>query len=396
MALAAGASDVQHAAPYVPRLALERALAELSEGIGKTPACAALTGASGLGKTRLLHVLHERLSGGFESYYLSFPALEANEFWSGVSAAVGLGTGDEDRSVVLGRARSLHGDGSGLVLLIDNAGGISAERVNDLVDACATPGLSIVLALRGDELAEGVTLPDLLRRIDLGAALSLSEARAYAQARLRQLDPGGALAAQLTPRALGELHELSGGIPARLDALLCAWHGDNDTHASEVMNTDTSEAMPAMDPVDRLRAAARERHPFPTPIERVQLQLTQPLVRLGLSALFVLLIGGFWYFALQRGGSGTSIGVPVDEFRARGEANAPARAPAHEATAAEPGGLAVPAPAAEPANTLPPATEPANAAPPAATATPEAETPRESVRRLIGSFLEFAGLARHG
>jgi hypothetical protein len=383
MALAAGASDVQHAAPYVPRLALERALAELSEGIGKTPACAALTGASGLGKTRLLHVLCERLSGGFECHYLSFPALGANEFWSGVSAAVGLGNGDEDRSVVLGRARSLHGDGSGLVLLIDDAGGISAERVNDLVDACATPGLSIVLALRGDELAEGVTLPDLLRRIDLGAPLSLSEARAYAQARLRHLDPGGALAARLTPHALGELHEASGGIPARLDALLCAWHGDRETHASEA----TPAGGAAVDPVERLRAAARDRHPFhaPTPIERAQLRLTQPLVRLGLSTLFVLLIGGFWYFALQRGGNGTSIGVPVEQFRARGEANAPVRAPAHEATAAEPEGLAVPTPA----------TEPENATPDAAAATPEPETPRESVRRLIGSFLELAGLG-HG
>ena len=83
---------------YVPRLALESALAELSELIGKTPACAALTGAAGLGKTLLLRVLHERLAGAFECLQLPSlgrsSALAPAELWSSVSAAIGLGSGE--------------------------------------------------------------------------------------------------------------------------------------------------------------------------------------------------------------------------------------------------------------------------------------------------------------
>lgn len=367
------------AAPYVPRLALERTLAELSELIGKTPACAVVTGEAGLGKTRLLLVLQERLAGAFECFYLSFPALEAGEFWSGVAAAVGLGVGDDDRGVVLGRARSLHGDGSGLVLLVDDAETLSGDRVADLLDACETPGLSIVLALRGDELAEGVALPDPLRRIDLGPPLSLTEARAYAQARLRHLDPSGGLAAQLTAGMLADLHGSAGGNPGRLDALLDTWMRSSSAASTE-------DAPVAADPLHRLRAAARERNasgepPVPVSISRLQRELARPRVRLGLSALFVLLIGGFWYFALQRAGSGASIGVPVEPFPPRSAPLAPSLTPALDPST-PPEAPATPASNAEPASTLAPADE-----------APVAETPRESVLRLIGAFLERTGLA---
>ena len=217
---------------YVPRLSLELALAELSELIGKTPACAALTGEAGLGKTLLLHVLRERLSVTFECLYLPFGRLDPNGFWSGVSVAIGLGSGDDDRGAVLGRARSLAADGSGLVLLVDDAGAIPAAFQAELIAACATPGLSLVLAFASGELAQQGTLPAQVRRIDLGPPMTPVETRAYAQARLRQLDPEGSSSARLGVRAAAEMHEASDGVPARLEALLDAWRRSFAAEAS--------------------------------------------------------------------------------------------------------------------------------------------------------------------
>ena len=96
-------------AAYVPRLAAEAALAELGEVIGKTPACAALSGEAGLGKTLLLKVLRERMLGAFECLYVPFPRLSPDELWRWAAVALGLGSGDDDRGAVLGRARRLRG-----------------------------------------------------------------------------------------------------------------------------------------------------------------------------------------------------------------------------------------------------------------------------------------------
>jgi type II secretory pathway predicted ATPase ExeA len=101
---------------YVPRLALESALAELCELIGKTPACAALTGELGLGKTLLLRVLRERLTGAFECLYLPAPHPAPTDLWSRLALAFGLGSGDDDRGAVLGRHAAWRRR-SGLVLL---------------------------------------------------------------------------------------------------------------------------------------------------------------------------------------------------------------------------------------------------------------------------------------
>jgi hypothetical protein len=293
------------ASAYVPRLALESALAELSELIGKTPACAALTGEAGLGKTLLLHVLHERLAGAFECLHVPSAAVD---LWGWVAVTIGLGTGDDDRSAVLGRARSLAADGSGLVLLIDDAAALAASTRSDLIAACETPGLSLVLTFDTQELAELGSLPAQLRRIDLGPPMTLAETRAYVQARLRGSDPNGALHGNLGAEPFAELYEASDGVPARLHAWLGAWLR---SPAAEPSPTSQAVEPAALPTATQEPAAGAPDHRVLELLGR----LHDPRTQLGAALLFVILIGGFWYLALQRGGP-PSVGVPVDAFEA--------------------------------------------------------------------------------
>ena len=207
----------------MPRLALESALAELAEGIGKTPACAALTGEAGLGKTLLLHVLRQRLEGSFDCLYVSFPRLAAPELWRWVAVALGLGRGEDDRGAVLGRATRLAAEGMGLVLLVDDAGALPAAARGELIAACSTTGFSLVLAFDSADHPQLASLPAHVRRIDLGPAMTLAETRAYVHARLRRVDPDGAFAARLGPERLAALYEASGGVPAR--SMRCSTSG---------------------------------------------------------------------------------------------------------------------------------------------------------------------------
>jgi type II secretory pathway predicted ATPase ExeA len=303
---------------YVPRLAL----AELAEEIGKKPACAALSGDAGLGKTLLLHVLRERLEGSFECLYVPFPRLEPPELWRWLAVALGLGRGDDDRGAVLGRARRLAAEGMGLVLLVDDAGQLPAAARTQLLAACSTRGLSLVLAFDTADAAQLASLPPQVRRVELGPPMTLAELRAYVHARLRRAGADDALTARLGPAELAALHEASGGVPAQLHARLEAWLGDPSAGLAPAPRSAAAGVARAEAPVRGARPAGR-------------LDLS-PRLRLALAALFVLLIAGFWSFALQRGPGVASVGVPVEPL-------APPAAP----------------PMPEPGPTLPPAAVPA-------------------------------------
>ena len=298
---------------YVPRLALESALAELCELIGKTPECAALTGEAGLGKTLLLRVLRERLAGAFECLYLPSPHPAATDLWSSIAMAFGLGSGDDDRGAVLGRACSLAADGSGLVLLVDDAAALPASMREELITVCETPGLSLVLAFDSEALPQLGALPAQVRRIDLGSPMTLVETRAYVQARLRSIDPEGAVSGRLSAGRLTELHAASGGIPARLHALL-------DAHlrsaAAEPSTAQSDEPSPIESETAAAQLAAEPvvTRALPGALLKLLAQFQRPGVQLSVATLLGILIGGFWYFALQRVGGVASVGVPVERF----------------------------------------------------------------------------------
>jgi len=322
-------------AAYFPRLALESALAELAEGIGKTPSCAALTGDAGLGKTLLLHVLRERLEGSFECLYVPFPRLAAPELWRWVAVALGLGRGEDDRGAVLGRALRLAAEGTGLALLVDDAGALPPATRAELIAACDTTGFSLVMAFDSADHPQLANLPAHVRRIDLGPPMTLAETRAYVHARLRRVDPDGAFAARLSPQRLAALHEASGGVPTRLHALLEAW-----------LRNPNAEPLPTSVPSPLAAAAEPAETETIAPVEQTARRparpsgllahLERPRNQLALAALFAALIAGFWMFALQRGPGVASVGVPVERFEAPGEEVAPAPAPPAEHAPAAP------------------------------------------------------------
>jgi len=351
-----------NASDYVPRLALESALAELCELIGKTPACAALTGEAGLGKTLLLRVLHERLAGAFECLYLPSPHPAPADLWSFTAVAFGLGSGDDDRGAVLGRARSLAADGSGLVLLVDDAAALPASLREELIAACGTPGLSLVLAIDSEDLPQLDALPAQVRRIDLGSPMTLVETRAYVQARLRGGDPEAAVSGRLSAGQLTELHDASGGIPARVHALL-------DAHLRSAAAEPSAAPSDEPSPIESETAAAHTAAEpvatwaLPSAFQGLLTQLQRPRVQLGVAALLGILTGGFWFFALQRVGGVASVGVPVERFEVPNREPAPALTlPAPAVPVAEPA-PATPEPSAKQAPAIsPPVSAPQAAA----------------------------------
>jgi hypothetical protein len=351
-------------AAYIPRLALEAALAELGEVIGKTPACAALSGEAGLGKTLLLKVLRERLLGAFECLYVPFPRVSADELWRWAAVALGLGSGDDDRGAVLGRARRLRDEGSGLLLLVDDAGALPPATRAELLAALETTGFSVVLAFSSEDHAQLGSLPPFVRRVELGPPMTLSETRAYVHARLRRVDPDGAFAARLTVERLAALHEASGGVPARLHALLDAWlHAvAADAPSAPTERAGSSVPVPVMTAMPKLP-------PLPEGLRIWAQRLERPEVRLSLIALVVMATLGAWLFAWQKGPGVASVGVPVERLEvpsAQPAQLAPVPVEDSSDVAAEP-----PPETADPVEVAPPAPEvvpPVDAAPP-----PEAE-----------------------
>jgi type II secretory pathway predicted ATPase ExeA len=319
---------------YVPRLALEAALAQLVEAIGQTPACAVLIGEPGLGKTLLLRVLAERLEGAYECLYVPFPRLDPAEFWTWVAAAIGIPRRSDDRKAVLEYARERAADGQGVVLLVDDAGALPPETRDELIDACRNAGFALVMTFSADDRMQPVDLPPYVRRIELGPPMTPVETRAYVRARLRRVDPEGVIAERLDSARIAELHEASGGVPARLHALLDAWLRGRPV---EPPLTAPPEPMPVPTPTRPAVAVARE--PFFRRREKRRNQLA-------LAILVVLLFAGYWRFAPQRAPSVGASDVAAEPPREQ--------APPPETTEL------VPAPAPEPA--LEPALEPEPAA----------------------------------
>jgi hypothetical protein len=240
---------------YVPRLALESALTALQEAVAASPACAALVGEPGLGKTLLLRVLAERVEGAFESLYVPFPRLAPHELWAWAAAALGVAGSGDDRVAVLAHAQRSRDDGMGLLLLVDDAGALPPETRTELISTCRAPGLALVMAFSTDDGALLAQLPADVRRVEMGPPLTLSELRAYVRTRLRRVDPTGIISARLGSTRMTELHEASGGVPARVHVLLDAWL------RGRRVESPAAPARPAARPVALAPSAA----PDPTP-----------------------------------------------------------------------------------------------------------------------------------
>jgi type II secretory pathway predicted ATPase ExeA len=408
----AGASDpfalTADPAAYCPRAAHEAALFALGERLAETPACAALVGEAGLGKTLLLHVLADRCQGASECVYVPFPRLEPAGLWRWVAAGLHAGGTAGDRAAVLAHARRRREEGRRLMLLVDDAGALPPETLRDLIAACLCD-IGLVLALTPADVARMGGLPAPIHRVDVGPPMTLAETHAYVNARLRRADPSGGMAERLDAQRVAELQRAAGGVPARLHVLLDAWlRGAAPEAALEarrpepapLTEPDREPAAAALAPPARHRvrpaAQARERRTLLRGLQRRRSVL--PLV-----LLVLLAIGGVWRFALPPESWRQLAGAPEERMRAARSEPPPAAAPppgpaapaqteifepeaalAATPQAAAAAGLAAASPAEpppqgpsaearEPAPAEPPALESAAAAPPVVAAEPVPE-----------------------
>jgi hypothetical protein len=164
-----------------------------------------------------------------------------------------------------------------------------------------------VLAFSSADHAQLQSLPAFVRRVELGPSMTLSETRAYLHGRLRRIDADGAIAARLTADRVAALHDASGGVPARLHALLDAWPGVAAAGATRAAQGEaTPHAPAAAAPVDDLPKLPEAVRAFARRFER-------PAVRLSLITLVLIATLGAWLLAWQKGPGVASVGVPVQQ-----------------------------------------------------------------------------------
>ena len=119
---------------YVPRPATDEALAALVKTLREGRRPAALLGPPGLGKTLLLHLVGRRLDDRLRSVYLPYAALPLDELCAWALSLLGFSQSSDTIGDLLQTANELLSRGSGLLLLIDDAGALPLPTARKLGD----------------------------------------------------------------------------------------------------------------------------------------------------------------------------------------------------------------------------------------------------------------------
>lgn len=204
---------------YVPRAETEAALGRILRALEEQRRPVALTGPAGLGKTLLLHLVAERARRPWRPVYLPYAALSPEGLCAWALSALGEAPADSPAEALDAVARELHERDSGVLLLVDDAGGMPRETARWLRDRVGAAeeamGLVIAAAEHGESLeslaawveAEHVRLQQPMSEAETADYLSWRLARAGVPEAVRQLFDAD------TAR---RLHRLSEGNPRRL------------------------------------------------------------------------------------------------------------------------------------------------------------------------------------
>lgn len=205
-------------AVYLPRPDTERALDELEEWVENgTTSSIWITGPPGMGKTLLLRVLADRLTGRRLCVYILYPVLDPKQLATWVLDALGELVGDAPQDRIAGLAEQRAEQG-GLLLLIDDAMWMPPATRSALDDWYreSNGALRSVLAATDSPSSMGARGSSGDARLSLDEPLSLEQSRALLAAAMERIQLGAEARAIFDPATVEELHERAGGVPMRL------------------------------------------------------------------------------------------------------------------------------------------------------------------------------------
>ncbi len=203
---------------YVSRPDTERALVELEEWVLNAATSSIwITGPPGMGKTLLLKVLADRLSGRRLCVYVAYPMLAPKDLAAWVLDALGGFAGDTPEDQIVSLAEQ-HAQQGGLLLLVDDANSMppATRSALDSWHSESNGSLRSVLAGTDSSLAIGANASLGDARVTLDKPLSFEEARAVLAAALERSQLDVEALVLFDPAMVEELHERAGGVPTRL------------------------------------------------------------------------------------------------------------------------------------------------------------------------------------
>ncbi len=197
---------------YVSRPDTERALVELEEWVLNAATSSIwITGPPGMGKTLLLKVLADRLSGRRLCVYVAYPMLAPKDLAAWVLDALGGFAGDTPKDQIVSLAEQ-HAQQGGLLLLVDDANSMppATRGALDSWHSESNGALRSVLA--------GTDGPSTIGEacVTLDKPLSFEEARAVLAVALERSQLEVEALALFDPAMVEELHERARGVPTRL------------------------------------------------------------------------------------------------------------------------------------------------------------------------------------
>jgi type II secretory pathway predicted ATPase ExeA len=234
---------------YVPRPACERALAELLRALREQGEPLALAGPPGLGKTLLLHLLAERVAGLLRPVYLPYPALSPEELCTCVLAVLGPAAAEEPIAALQASIRSLHEEGSALLLLVDDADAMPLPTARWLGELAERSRAALRLVIAATERAASsrtiAALGPAVRVTRLVEPMSEAEALEYVARRLAAAGVPQATRERFDPPTVRDLHRICGGNPRRLHIAAAAVLRGRPPELPEDWIVDTGAARPS-------------------------------------------------------------------------------------------------------------------------------------------------------
>ncbi len=203
---------------YVPRQATERALEALADAVWHQGGIAALLGPPGVGKSLLLRVLARRAEDALHCIHVPVPTLdpEGITLWVASRLPGGRRLGGSETLLEVARERPL-------LLLVEDAELLPADSARAIAELhrASAGAIRAVLAVNAEALPANLSEafdPEIVQ-VSLDEAMDRDEAVEYVTRRLAAAGVPQSVAERFDPAAVANLHDVSGGNPARFNVV---------------------------------------------------------------------------------------------------------------------------------------------------------------------------------